>query len=71
MLIRLNINMNGVETFAEALRTSEIVFERKGVVAERVYAFIHLAFKLLQVGSVFTEYRRLQKSGRLSATAIY
>lgn len=44
--------MNEAETFAEALRTSEFVYERQGVVAERVYAFIHLAFKLLQVGSV-------------------
>jgi len=43
--------MNEVET----LRTYEFVYERQGVVAERVYAFIYLAFKLLQVGSVFTE----------------
>lgn len=37
---------------AETLRTYEFVHDRQGVVAERVYAFIHLAFKLLQVGSV-------------------
>ena len=47
--------MNEAEPSAEALRTSEFVHERQGVVAERVYAFIYLAFKLLQVGSVFTE----------------
>ena len=40
--------MNEVET----LRTYEFVYKRQGVVAERVYAFIHRAFKLLQVGSV-------------------
>ena len=44
--------MNEAETFVEALRTYEFVHERKGVVAERVYAFIYLVFKLLQVGSV-------------------
>ena len=46
--------MNEAETFAEALRTSEFVYERQGVVAA-AYAFIHCVFKLLQVGSVFTE----------------
>ena len=44
--------MNETETFAEALRTSEFFHERAGLVADRVYAFIHRAFKLLQVGSV-------------------
>jgi len=43
--------MNEAETSAEALRTSEFFHERQGV-TDRVCAFIHREFKLLQLGSV-------------------
>ena len=49
--------MNEVETFAEALRTFEFVYERQGLVADHVDAFIHRAFELLQLGSVKIDLR--------------